>query len=240
MKVIVLKDYEAVSEFSFQKLSEKLHENIGKKIVLGLPTGSTPLLFYKKISENELDFENVITFNMDEYVGLDKQNENSFYYFMNQNLYSKVNLKEQNINIPNGMAKDLTKECMDYEEKIKQAGGIDMFFGGVGSNGHIAFNEPYSSFNSVTRVQDLTLKTIKDNSRFFKSLEEVPKKALTVGISTIMSAKELIFMASGENKARAVFEAVKGEVSEACPVTVLQKHENAYLVVDEAAASLLK
>ena len=239
MKIVILPDYDAVSEYACARLIAKMGETVRRPFVLGLPTGGTPVGMYRKIAEKHIDFSNIITFNMDEYIGLSKDNVNSFYHFMDENLYSKVNLDPSHINIPDGTAADIERECAEYEKKITAAGGIDLFFGGVGSNGHIAFNEPGSSFSSRTRVIELTEKTIRDNSRFFADPSEVPKKAISVGIATILSARELVFLATGENKARAVKTAVEGEISEKCPVTALRKHGNATLVVDGKAAALL-
>jgi len=217
-----------------------MERTVRRPFVLGLPTGGTPIGMYRKIVEKHIDFSNIVTFNMDEYIGLSKDDANSFYCFMDENLYSKVNLPAANINIPDGTAADIERECAEYERKIAAVGGIDLFFGGVGSNGHIAFNEPGSSFASRTRGIDLTAKTIRDNSRFFDNPDDVPKRAITVGIATILSAKELVFLATGENKAKAVKTAVEGEISEECPVTALRKHGNATLVIDRAAAALLQ
>ncbi len=240
MKVVILSDYDAVSEYACQRLVSRMEQTPKRPFVLGLPTGGTPVGMYRKIVEKRIDFSNIVTFNMDEYIGLSKDNANSFYHFMDENLYSKVNLSAANINIPDGTAADIERECAEYEKKIAEAGGIDLFFGGVGSNGHIAFNEPGSSFASQTRGIDLTAKTIRDNSRFFDNPDDVPKRAITVGIATILSAKELVFLATGENKAKAVKTAVEGEISEECPVTALRKHGNATLVIDRAAAALLQ
>ena len=240
MKVVILSDYDAVSEYACQRLVSRMGQTTKRPFVLGLPTGGTPIGMYRKIVEKRVDFSNIITFNMDEYIGLSKDNASSFYHFMDENLYSKVNLPAANINIPDGTAADIERECAEYEKKIAAVGGIDLFFGGIGSNGHIAFNEPGSSFASRTRVIELTAKTIRDNSRFFDNPDDVPKRAITVGIATISAAKELVFLATGETKAMAVKTAVEGEISENCPVTALRKHDNATLVLDRAAAELLQ
>lgn len=239
MRVIILKNYEQVSECVFNHFIASFKKNTRDNFVLGLPTGGTPILFYEKIAKNQVDFSKIITFNMDEYIGISRDNKNSFYSFMNENLYKKVNIKPENINIPNGEAMDLEQECKKYEEKIKLYGGIDLFVGGIGTNGHIAFNEPNSDFSSVTRVVNLTEKTIKDNARFFNSADDVPKTAITVGISTIMGAKELLFMANGKNKAEAIKQTVNGAADKLWPSSFLKNHKNVTLVIDEAAAILL-
>ncbi len=210
------------------------------KIVLGLPTGSTPIGVYENLIKLKTNFNNVITFNMDEYIGLSPEHKQSYHYFMNHHLFSKINIDLNNINIPNGIATDIEKECSDYEDKIKMCGGIDLFLCGIGSDGHIAFNEPGSSFNSVTRVKTLTDETIMDNSRFFDNIDMVPKTAITVGIKTILDAKEIIIMASGINKANAVKQLIEGNISTQFPCTISQTHKNATIIIDETAASELK
>lgn len=213
--------------------------------VLGLPTGSTPLGTYKELirlnKEGYVSFRNVITFNMDEYVGLPEDHPQSYHTFMQENFFSHIDIDPDNVNILNGNAEDLAKECEDYEKRIESAGGIDLFLGGVGEDGHIAFNEPFSSMNSRTRIKTLTQDTIVVNSRFFGGdINLVPKLALTVGVATILSAHEVIILAFGPKKARAVKEGVEGAYSHSWTITGLQTHRHGILVADEDAAGELK
>jgi glucosamine-6-phosphate deaminase len=210
--------------------------------VLGLATGSTPLGTYRKLVEmakDGLDFSQVTTFNLDEYVGLAGDHPQSYRYYMEQNLFSGVNIPREKTFIPNGTAADLAAECAAYEEKIKGAGGIDLQLLGIGSNAHIGFNEPGSEFGSTTRLVDLAESTIEDNSRFFASREEVPTQAISMGIKSIMQAKQIVLMANGENKADAIWATVLGPVTSDVPASVLQLHPFVTLVLDEAAASKL-
>nr|WP_307776148.1 glucosamine-6-phosphate deaminase [uncultured Cetobacterium sp.] len=216
-----------------------------KPFVLGLPTGGTPLAMYKRLVEFYKDgiisFENVITFNMDEYVGLSPANDQSYHYYMYENFFKHIDMKEENINILNGLALDYKKECEEYEEKIKAVGGIDLFLGGIGPDGHIAFNEPGSSLSSRTRDKELTMDTIIANARFFGGdIDRVPKLALTVGVGTILDAKEVLIMVNGHNKARALYHAVEGAVNHMWTVSALQLHPKGIIVSDEAACIELK
>lgn len=213
--------------------------------VLGLPTGSTPLGTYKELirlnREGYVSFRNVITFNMDEYVGLPEEHPQSYHSFMWDNFFSHIDINPENVNILNGNAENLEKECEDYEKRIESAGGIDLFLGGVGEDGHIAFNEPFSSMASRTRIKTLTQDTIIVNSRFFDGdVNQVPKLALTVGVATILSAQEVIILAFGPKKARAVKEGVEGAYSHQWTITGLQTHRHGILVADEDAAGELK
>ena len=212
--------------------------------VLGLPTGGTVEDMYAALSglvkNGKMSFKDIVTFNMDEYVGLPPQHEQSYHYYMKHNLFDHVDAKPENVHILNGMAEDLNAECQAYEAAIKQAGGVDLFLGGVGRNGHLAFNEPGSSFDSRTRVMELTSSTRKANSRFFGGDEnQVPAKALTVGIGTVLDSKELLFLASGSSKADAVAYLAHGEISENWPITALKTHPRATLLVDPDAAAAL-
>jgi glucosamine-6-phosphate deaminase len=197
---------------------------------------------YRKLVEmakDGLDFSQVTTFNLDEYVGLAGDHPQSYRYYMEQNLFSGVNIPREKTFIPNGTAADLAAECAAYEEKIKGAGGIDLQLLGIGSNAHIGFNEPGSEFGSTTRLVDLAESTIEDNSRFFASREEVPTQAISMGIKSIMQAKQIVLMANGENKADAIWATVLGPVTSDVPASVLQLHPFVTLVLDEAAASKL-
>ena len=213
--------------------------------VLGLPTGSTPLDTYAELvrmcEAGEVSFKNVITFNMDEYVGIPEKHPESYHSFMYKNLFDKIDIPAGNIHILNGNAPNLDKECADYENAILAAGGIDLFLGGVGEDGHLAFNEPFSSINSRTRVVTLTQDTIEVNSRFFGGdTSQVPKQAMSVGVATVCDAAEVLILAFGSKKARVVAQAVEGSVSHYVTLSALQLHENGIVVLDEPAAGELK
>lgn len=211
--------------------------------VLGLATGSTPLKPYGQMidlyKKGVVDFSKVTTFNLDEYVNLDVNDKNSYHSFMHENLFNHINIPEENINFLNGNADDSEKECEEYENKIKKAGGIDIQLLGIGSNGHIAFNEPSDCFQRWSHVVNLKESTVKDNSRFFKSIEEVPTQAVTMGIGSIMQAKKILIIAIGENKAKAIKQLINGNVTPQCPASVLQFHTDVTLMLDRGAASLL-
>ena len=213
--------------------------------VLGLPTGSTPLGTYQELirlnKEGYVSFANVVTFNMDEYVGLPQDHPESYHSFMWNNFFSHVNIKKENVNILNGNADDLVAECARYEEKIASYGGIQLFLGGIGPDGHIAFNEPGSSLTSRTRQKTLTTDTIIANSRFFDNdVNKVPKTAVTVGVGTVMDAKEVLILVNGHNKAQALYHAVEGSVTQMWTISVLQLHKHGIIVCDDAATVELK
>ncbi len=213
--------------------------------VLGLPTGSTPLATYKELirlhKAGEVSFQNVITFNMDEYVGLPENHPESYHSFMWNNFFSHVDIKRENVNILNGNAADLAAECADYEARISKAGGIDLFMGGVGEDGHIAFNEPFSSLNSRTRQKTLTQDTIIVNSRFFGGdTSLVPKTALTVGVGTILASKKVMILATGPKKARAVRHGVESSYNHQWTISGLQVHPAGILVCDDDSAGELR
>ena len=211
--------------------------------VLGLATGSTPLKPYSQMIElykkGVVDFSKVTTFNLDEYVNLDVNDKNSYHSFMHENLFDHISIPEENINFLDGNAEDPEEECRRYEEKIKAAGGIDIQLLGIGSNGHIAFNEPADCFQRWSHVVTLKESTVKDNSRFFKSIDEVPTQAVTMGIGSIMQAKKILIIAIGENKAKAIKQLIDGNVTPMCPASVLQFHTDVTLMLDKAAASLI-
>lgn len=220
-------------------------EKTDKPFVLGLPTGSTPLDVYAELvrmyEAGEVSFKNVVTFNMDEYVGLPESHPESYHSFMQKNFFDKVDVPAGNIHILNGNAPDLAKECEDYEKAIVAAGGIDLFLGGVGEDGHLAFNEPFSSLNSRTRVMTLTQDTLEVNSRFFDNdVNKVPKQAMSVGVATVCSSKEVLVLAFGGKKAKAVKDAIEGPVSHYVTLSALQLHENGVVVLDDPAAGELK
>jgi glucosamine-6-phosphate deaminase len=212
---------------------------------LGLPTGSTPLGIYRILIEMNqkglVSFKNVITFNMDEYVGLSQDHEQSYYTFMWDNFFKHIDIQAHNVNILNGTVEDLDAECDEYENKIKAVGGINLFLGGIGPDGHIAFNEPASSLASRTRTKTLTTDTIIANSRFFDNdVNKVPKTALTVGVGTVMDAKEVLIVVNGHNKARALRHAVEEPISQMWTISALQMHPKAIIVCDYDACAELK
>lgn len=224
------------------KLKEKY---TASPFVLGLPAGTTPLETYKELIRmhraGEVSFANVITFNMDEYVGLPEGSEQSFRTFMWKNFFDHVDVKRENVHILDGNADDPVKECADYEARIAETGGIDLFLGGVGEDGHIAFNEPFSSLTSRTRIKTLTAETIAANARYFGGDESrVPRTALTVGVGTVLSARKVMILATGRHKARAVYHGVEGSYNHKWTVSALQTHPNALIVCDEAATNDLR
>ena len=211
---------------------------------MGLPTGSTPLGVYKELiklyQNKKVSFEHVVTFNMDEYIGLSPEDKNSYHYFMYENFFNYININPKNIHILDGQTKDYAKECEDYEKAIKAYGGIDLMLGGIGTDGHIAFNEPFSSLTSRTRIKTLAPSTIRDNSRFFDNdISKVPTQALTIGIGTIMDAKEVIIMATGENKAEAIYQTIEGNINHLWPATILQMHRYGIIACDKDATKKL-
>ena len=246
MKVIIQKDYEKMCEWAANHIVAAINaKKDGKPFVLGLPTGSSPLGVYRKLIEmnkaGKVSFRNVVTFNMDEYLGLPRTHEQSYWYFMHDNFFDHIDIPAENINILNGMTDDPEAECARYEEKIASCGGIDLFMGGSGVDGHIAFNEPYTSLNSRTGVRDLTEDTLIVNSRFFDNdPEKVPKQALSVGVATVTDSKEVLLLINGHNKARALAHCVEGGVSSKWTISALQMHNNAYIACDEAACGELK
>lgn len=239
MEIIKVANYEEMSEKACSIYVERLL-NL-KNPVLGLATGSTPEGLYKKLIEkqnqNEISFKNTISFNLDEYVGLDASNPNSYHYFMKDKLFNHIDIPAEQTHVPNGEVSDTEKECRDYEERIRKAGHIDLQLLGLGVNGHIGFNEPGTSFSSRTHIVELDESTRNANARFFPSIDEVPTKAITMGIETIMESKEILLLASGENKAEAVERLINGEVSEEFPASILQNHDNVIVIADEAALS---
>ncbi|QIB27612.1 glucosamine-6-phosphate deaminase [Caloranaerobacter azorensis] len=241
MKVLIVKDYEEMSRKAANIVASQII--LKPDSVIGLATGDTPKGMYRELiklyNNGDIDFANIKTFNLDEYYGLPKENPQSYHYYMMENLFKHINIKKENIYIPNGMAENIEKECEEYEKKIQQAGGIDLQVLGIGRNGHIGFNEPDLKFEAKTHLVELDEDTIKANSRFFNSIEEVPTKAISMGIKTIMHAKKIILLASGKEKAEAIYKAVKGEITPKVPASVLQLHPDVILIADEEAASLL-
>ena len=247
MRVIIEPNYERMSKWAADYVAMRIKQanpTPEKPFKLGCPTGSSPLGLYRelinKYKAGELSFQNVVTFNMDEYVKLPEDHPESYHSFMWNNFFSHIDIKKENVHILNGNAEDLTKECENYEKAIEAAGGIDLFMGGVGPDGHLAFNEPGSSLSSVTRIKTLTTDTIHANSRFFEgNLDLVPKQALTVGIGTVMAAKEVLLVCNGHVKARALKHCIDGYISHKWTSSMLQMHPHAIVVCDEAACDEL-
>lgn len=248
MRVLIEPNYEALSKWAANYIAAKINQTkptAKKPFVLGLPTGSSPLGTYKELiklyKKGIVSFKNVVTFNMDEYVGIPESHPESYHSFMWNHFFNHVDIQKKNVNILNGTAKNLEAECADYEARIQKAGGIDLFLGGIGPDGHVAFNEPGSSLSSRTRIKSLTTDTIIANSRFFGGdVNQVPKTALTVGVGTVMDAKEVLIVVNGHNKARALQQAVEGSINQMWTITALQMHPKGIIVCDEAACAELK
>lgn len=241
MKVIITKNYDEASQKAAEIVIDVVKRN--PNAVLGLATGSTPLGLYsemiKEHKQNGTSYKNIKTVNLDEYQGLDIESDQSYVYFMRHNLFYGLDIDLNNTNIENGKASDAQAECDRYNKLLSEL-RQDVQILGIGSNGHIAFNEPGTPFDSVTHTVDLTESTIKDNSRLFKNINDVPRRAFTMGLSNIMNAKKIVIMATGANKAKAVYGFVKGEVTTELPASILQNHADCTLICDEAAAELLK
>ena len=239
--VIVKNNYVELSKEAGKFVADRLKRK--PNLVLGLATGSTPLGLYKELIRMHkyegLDFSKVTTFNLDEYVGLPPSHDQSYHYFMQKNFFDEVNIDPRFIYVPHGMAKDIEQFCKWYEDRIKSFGGIDVQVLGIGANGHIAFNEPGSSLGSRTRIKTLTSTTRDANKRFFKKNEIVPKYAITMGVGTIMDAKELLLVASGKSKADAIKASVEGPLTAMCPASIIQMHKEAFVIVDKEAGSKL-
>ena len=248
MRLIIKRDYEQMSEFAADYVINRINahaKRCDRPFVLGLPTGSSPIGMYDRLvkaySEGKISFRNVVTFNMDEYVGLPADHPESYHSFMNRHLFDHIDCPKENIHILDGNATDLVAECAAYERAIEGYGGIDLFVGGIGPDGHIAFNEPFSSFSSRTRIKTLTKDTRIANSRFFKDdPERVPQCALTVGVATVMDAREVLILCSGHNKARALYAAVEGPICQAWTISAIQNHPMGVIVCDENATDELK
>lgn len=242
MLVIVKANYEEVSKEAAAIVASLVRSK--PDCVLGFATGGTPIGAYKELirlhREEGLDFSKVTTFNLDEYVGLPPSHPESYHYYMWENLFKHVNVTPRHVFIPHGMAEDVHGFCGWYEEKIREFGGIDMQILGIGVNGHIAFNEPGSSLGSRTRIKTLSEKTIRDNARFFSEGEPVPKYAITMGVGTIMEARQLVLIASGRTKADAIRATVEGPITARYPATIVQMHRFASILVDREAASSLQ
>ena len=248
MRLIIEKDYDQLSKWAAEHVIERINKfnpTPDHKFVLGLPTGSSPIGMYRALAEackeGRVSFKNVLTFNMDEYVGLPESHPESYHSFMAKNFFDHVDCPKENIHILNGNAEDLEAECAHYEQMIEEAGGIDLFIGGIGPDGHIAFNEPFSSLTSRTRVKSLTTDTRIANSRFFDGdMNKVPATALTVGVGTVMAAREVMILCNGHNKSRALQAAIEGPVTQAWTISALQTHKHGIIVCDEMATDELK
>ncbi len=248
MRMVIQENYSALSKWTAHYIAHRIKAHGPTKerpFVLGLPTGSSPIGTYQNLVEinkqGKVSFANVVTFNMDEYVGLPEDHPESYHAFMWKHLFSHVDIPRENVNILNGNAEDLEAECKAYEEKIASYGGIELFLGGIGPDGHIAFNEPGSSLGSRTRIKTLNEDTIIANSRFFDNdINKVPKTALTVGVATVMDAREVVILASGHNKARALEKVVEEGLNHMWTVSVLQTHPKGMIVCDEDATVELK
>lgn len=248
MRLIIEKNYDEMSQWAANYVASCINAanpTPEHPFVLGCPTGSSPLGMYRALirlnQEGKVSFKNVVTFNMDEYIGIPRDHAQSYYTFMWTNFFSHIDILPENTNILNGNAEDPVAECARFEEKIKSYGGVDLFMGGVGPDGHIAFNEPGSSLTSRTRIKTLTSDTIIANSRFFDNdVNLVPKTALTVGVGTVMDARKVLLLVNGHNKARALKHGVEGGISQMWTISALQMHPHAVIVCDEAATDELK
>lgn len=242
MKVIIAKSYDEMSKIAAKEIAKLLY--VKPDAVLGLATGSTPEGVYKELIDlnklNRVDFSKVTSYNLDEYKGLKGNHPQSYRYFMDTKLFNHININKDRTHVPNGIAVDFEKECKEYDEAIENAGGIDLQLLGIGGNGHIGFNEPSDFLNLNTHVTDLTEDTIKANSRFFEHIDEVPTQAVTMGLGSIMKAKKIILLASGEKKAEIIAKLVEDKISTRVPASMLQVHPNVLVIVDEEAAALLK
>ena len=242
MRLIVTKNYEELSKIAAEEFANVVMEK--PTAVLGLATGGSPVGMYKeliaKCENKELDFSKCTSINLDEYIGLNPEHEQSYRNFMNTNLFNHINIDKANTFVPNGLAENLEEECKNYDKKIEELGGTDVQLLGIGNNGHIAFNEPGDELSAGTHIISLTESTIEANARFFDSIDEVPRKALTMGLGGIMKAKKIILIASGEGKAEAIKGLFSGKITTENPATMLQMHRDVVVIVDEAAAKLIK
>ncbi len=241
MRIIVCDNYDLLSKKAAQIIGSQMI--LEPKSVLGLATGSTPIGMYRNLikmyEEGLIDFSKITTFNLDEYYQLPIDNDQSYHYFMDENLFNHVNINRENIHIPNGMSDDIEAECTLYEEMIDNNGGIDIQVLGIGNNAHIGFNEPTINFNKGTHIVTLEESTREANARFFNSIDEVPTKAITMGTGSIFKSKKIILLASGKNKAEAIYNTVHGKVTPEVPSSILQFHKDVIIILDKEAASLL-
>lgn len=241
MRIIITESYEEMSTAAARIVAGQLY--LKPNSVLGLATGSTPLLMYQKLVQVHeqigLDFSEAISFNLDEYLGLEPENPQSYHYFMHEHFFDKINIKPENIYIPNGNPDNLVKECKHYDKLIANKGGMDLQILGIGQNAHIGFNEPDIKFEATTHKVKLDEETIEANARFFTTPKDVPRYAISMGIKTIMLAKKVILLANGKNKAEAIYKAIYGGVRPDAPASILQLHQDVIVIVDKEAAALL-
>ena len=241
MLVDIVSDYESLSDRAAEKVATLVRKN--PTAVIGFATGSTPLGLYSRLVQfhknDGLDFSQITTFNLDEYIGLPADHVQSYTYFMNEHLFSHINVDPVRVHLPDGMSDDIEGHCAWYEEQINRAGGIDLQILGIGANGHLAFNEPGSSLGSRTRIKTLTSETVQSNARFFENPDQVPRYAITMGVGTIMEARALLLLASGAGKADAIQATLEGPVTAMVPATIVQLHRDAHTIIDEEAASKL-
>ena len=240
MKIIVVENYEEMSERGAEIMAQVIKSN--PRATLGLATGSTPIGLYKRLIEKnkngEISFKEVKTVNLDEYVGINGENNQSYRYFMNNQLFDHIDIDKNNTHVPSGVAEETEKECERYTQIIRD-NPQDIQLLGLGSDGHIGFNEPGSHFDGHTHIAELEESTIKDNARLFDKIDDVPRSAITMGIADVMQAKSILLLANGANKAEAVKAMIQGEVTEACPASILQRHRNVTVIIDKEAAKLL-
>jgi glucosamine-6-phosphate deaminase len=237
MKLIEVKDYNEMSQKAAQTIIDKIRQN--PSMNLGLATGGTPVGTYQSLIKDHqqygTSYQNITTFNLDEYIGLTGDNPNSYRYFMNDKLFDHIDIDKNNTHIPNGNVNDMAAECTRYENLIADHGGIDLQILGIGGNGHIGFNEPGTSFDSTTHIVQLAASTIEANARFFERIEDVPTQAITMGIASIMRSKEILLLISGENKRAALDQLLNGDITEQFPASVLKNHPNVTIIADKAA-----
>jgi glucosamine-6-phosphate deaminase len=241
MNLVIVENYEEMSKLAAISIKDVINKK--SNAVLGLATGSTPVGMYKELikmnKQCEIDFSNVTTVNLDEYIGLSEFDTQSYRYFMNEHLFNHININKKNTFVPNGLAEDIQEETKSYDKRIDELGGIDLQILGIGSNGHIAFNEPSDVLISGTHLTDLTEITINANSRFFNSINEVPKTAISMGLGQIMKSKKILLLVHGENKAEAIKEALSGKITTKNPATMLQMHKDVTIIIDKTIESLL-
>lgn len=239
MTIYITDSYEEMSRQAAYLLAGQIRLN--PRSVIGLATGDTPIGMYRELirmnKEENLDFSEITTFNLDEYYPIEKDNLQSYFYYMMEKFFEHINISKEGIHIPNGAAEDVMLECISYEKKIAEKGNIDMQVLGIGPNGHIGFNEPDVKFEAITHLVTLDEKTINANARFFNSIEEVPTKAISMGIKTIMQSSKILLLVSGKNKAKVIREAIYGKITPELPASILQLHSNVTIIMDNEAAS---
>lgn len=231
----ICNDYKEMSQLASDIVAGQITSK--KHSVLGLPAGSTPVGMYMELIKKKLDYKNIVAFNLGEYYPINKKNNQSFYYSLYDTFFNKINIKPENIHLLNGETNDPNEECKHFEEKISHTGGIDLIVLGIGLNGHIGFNEPAEKLVFETHVNDLTARTIEENSKFFSSYEMVPRQSMTMGMGTIFGAKRVLLLANGENKSDAVEQMFSGKISNTCPASLLNLHHDVTIIMDKDAAS---